>query len=385
MRVVINALSARYGGGKTYLWNLLEHVEERSDWQILVLAEPALVLPEKKNIQRLPQHPETTNPFYRSVWERCHIPRLLNEQRADIYFCPGGVLNVKVPSACRSVVMFRNMLPFDRETRSRYGFGYMKVRNLLLEGVLLNSMRNADLLICVSEYARGLIEKRLGDRKGAMVTISHGVADDFRGPQVQQVVRPAWIPKEEYLLYVSFLELYKNQLEVIRGYSILRQIRRTSEKLVLVGHSETPYGRKVRREIRRRGLEKDVLLMGTVAYEELPKLYQHAKINLFASSCENCPNIMLEAMASGRPLLASKLDTMREFGGDAAVYFNPHDPEDIAQRIASVIDDETLLRKLSEMVGQRAERYTWKSTAALTVSAISQLAAGHTVDDRSLV
>ena len=384
MRVVINALSARYGGGKTYLWNLLENIDEQGDWHIYVLAEPSLALPLKSNIQRLSQRPEMTNPFYRSMWERYHLPRLLKALHADVYFCPGGVLNVKVPSSCRSVVMFRNMLPFDRETRTRYGFGYMKVRNILLESVLLKSMKHADLLICVSDYARGLIEKRLKDRAGTTVTIPHGVADCFRSSEANQVLRPSWIPQEEYLLYVSFLELYKNQLEVVRGYDILRRRRRTNEKLVLAGHCDTPYGRKVRREIIKLRLENDVILTGTIAYENLPELYRNAKINLFASTCENCPNIMLEAMAAGRPLLASKLDTMQEFGGDAVVYFDPQVPGDIADKIASVIDEEQLLRGLSERVRVKATEYHWKKTASLTIRAISQLAAGHVADERGV-
>ena len=110
------------------------------------------------------------------------------------------------------------------------------------------------------------------------------------------------MPNNDYILYVSIFDIYKNQLEVVRGFSELRKNRPTLEKLVLAGYNDSSYGAEVKREISRLGLEDKVILPGNVPHRELPAVYQHAKINLFASECENCPNILLEAMGAGRPL-----------------------------------------------------------------------------------
>ena len=80
----------------------------------------------------------------------------------------------------------------------------------------------------------------------------------------------------------------------------------------MVGPDHSPYTALVRREIRDLGLDGDVVVTGSVPYEDLPGLYAHAKLNVFASDCENCPNVMLEAMGSGRPLLVSAKPPMPE-------------------------------------------------------------------------
>jgi glycosyltransferase involved in cell wall biosynthesis len=373
MRIVINAMSARYGGGKTYLWNLLEHMEICEDVRIFVLAEPSLALPVRRNVQRVDVGSFASNPFLRSLWERFRLRSLLTSLKADIYFCPGGVLGVRPPEGVQTVVMFRNMLPFDDKTRCRYGLGYMKVRNTLLRRFLLESMSRANLIICVSSYARNIIEGLLGQCKLATTTIHHGIANRFRPSGELSMERPGWLPRKAYLLYVSFMELYKNQIEVVRGYAALRRCRTTPEKLVLVGHNRSGYGHKVLREIRKLGLENDVILTGNVAYEDLPALYHHAAINIFASSCENCPNIMLEAMAAGRPMVVSNQGPMPEFGGDAVLYFDPSDPADLAAKLSLLLGDDKMQSELGKKVQLASSKYDWRKTASATMTAMRNL------------
>jgi len=113
--------------------------------------------------------------------------------------------------------------------------------------------------------------------------------------------------------------------------------------------------------------------VGPVDHHELPALYQNALINIFASECENCPNTMLEAMASGRPLLASNRPPMPEFGQDAAVYFDPSSPQELADILISIIDDPARLRELSTKVRERSQRYDWAKTAESTWTVFEQL------------
>lgn len=102
-----------------------------------------------------------------------------------------------------------------------------------------------------------------------------------------------------------------------------------------------------------------MLITGDVPYEELPVYYQNAKVNLFASSCENCPNILLEAMAGGRPVLCSSYPPMPEFAGDAAVYFNPYNPEHLAELLARFLNDETLRERMGAVALKRSQLYQW--------------------------
>jgi glycosyltransferase involved in cell wall biosynthesis len=272
--------------------------------------------------------------------------------------------------------MFRNMIPFDRVQRKRYPLGYMRVRIWLLERVMLRSMLRADVVIFVSDFARRVIEQRVPECIKRAVVIPHGVGPEFRVGSVR-AQRPGWLPAGDYLLYVSTFDVYKAQLEVVRGFSLLKARRGGTERLVLVGSErQNPnYSSKVRAEIMRLGLEKDVNIVGLVPYQELPGVYQNALINIFAAESENCPNILLEAMAAGRPVVSSNFSPMPEFGGDAVVYFNPQEPQDFADKVGKILDDPSVLRAFGQRAAERALRYDWEAAAATTWQTIFGVAA----------
>jgi glycosyltransferase involved in cell wall biosynthesis len=325
--------------------------------EVFVLAPDSVRWPEDRvNIHRIHVRWPVENPVARALWERISLPRLVRELGADVLFCPGGIIGANIPRGCKSVTMFRNMIPFDSNQRRKYPLGYMRVRNWLLKWIMIRSMSKADRVICVSDFALQVIVGIAPGLMGKTTVIPHGINSQFRSNHPR---RPEWLPTEEYILYVSILDVYKAQLEVVRAYALLKRHRRTNEKLVLAGPERQPYAQKVRYEIIRLGLEQDVFLAGPVEQDQLPALYQNALINIFASECENCPNIMLEALASGRPLLSSNRPPMPEFGGDAPIYFEPSSPEDLANKLLSIIDDPVRMGELSDKAAQRSLLYDW--------------------------
>lgn len=365
---MINALSARLGGGQTYLINLLRRLPLHDEVEVYLLGPSSLkVYLEQHNIKWLRPTWPLENPITRILWEWFLLPRMLDRLRIDILFCPGGIVTTSVPTRCKVVTMFRNMIPFDKEQRSRYPLGYMRVRNWLLEREMLRSMLQADLVIFVSEFARNVIEQRVPGRIKRGVVIPHGVGPEFSMGNAPAPC-PPWLPVGGYLLYVSTFDVYKAQLEVVRGFSLLKARRRGNEKLVLVGsEKQNPaYSEKVRAEIRKLRLVDDVVIAGLVPYQDLPGMYQNALINVFAAESENCPNILLEAMAAGRPVVSSFFKPMPEFGGDGAVYFDPRVPDDFADKVAALIDDPSALQTLGRRAAARARRYDWEMAAATT-------------------
>jgi glycosyltransferase involved in cell wall biosynthesis len=363
-KVLINAFSARLGGGQTYLTNLLDFLGRDIPVEVFVLVPDSVRLPDDRaNIHRIHVRWPVENPVARAFWERICLPRLVRQLGVDVLFCPGGLIGASIPRGCKSVTMFRNMIPFDSNQRRKYPLGYMRMRNWLLKRIMVRSMAKADRVICVSEFARQVIIGIAPELMAKTIVIPHGINSHFRSNYLR---RPQWLPAENYILYVSILDVYKAQLEVVRAYALLKKRRRTNEKLVLAGPERQPYAQRVRDEIVRLGLEQDVFLTGPVEQDQLPALYQNALVNIFASECENCPNIMLEAMASGRPLLASNRQPMPEFGGDAPLYFEPSSPEDLANKLLSVIDDPVRMAELSDKAARRSLLYDWDRAGRAT-------------------
>lgn len=376
MIILINAISARQGGGQTYLKNLLDRPpppEVKAIYMLLADNLTLNALPSAK-IERLYARAPVRNPFVRAAWERFVLPGLLRRLKVDVLFCPGGVVSTRPPTGCRVVTMFRNMIPFDMAQRRRMPFGYGRFRNWLLERVMLQSMMKADLVIFISAFAKKLIEHRSQGALAQTTIIPHGVNRRFLVNQhAQAAPLPPWLPGNGYFLYVSTLDFYKAQLEVVQGYAIARKKEGISEKLVLAGPENPAYGVLVRQEIQRLGLDDCVIVAGSIPYEDLPAVYQNATVNIFASESENCPNILLEAMAAGRPIICSNRPPMPEFGGDAVAYFDPSSPEDFASCLLGVLADAATMQSLAAAARSRALQYDWSVSAERTWSAILRL------------
>ena len=370
MKIIVNALSARLGGGQTYLKNLLAHLPVQPDLEIVVYAPASLRLPEDPRIRRGITRWPTTNPLLRTLWEKFTLPRILLVERAHILFCPGGVVATRAPDDCKVVTMFRNMIPFDPEALARIPPGLQKLRNFMLKRVMLRSMTNADLTIFISQHARQVIETLTSVRKS--VTIPHGINAAFR-THGQIVQRPNWLPESEYLLYVSRFDVYKHQLEVTKAYAALPPDLRSRYKLLLVGEADNALARAVSDLAQKSGLENQIDIVGPIAYAELPAAYHHAAVNIFASSCENCPNILLEALGAGRPVLSSAIMPMPEFGGDAAGYFDPTDPTSIRGEMIRVLYDEPLRHELAAAAVRRSADFDWVKTSRTTWQSIADL------------
>ncbi len=373
MRILVNALSARLGGGKTYLLNLLRRVPQKAGWRVFVLVPPSFCLVGlPANVEGVAALPRLENPFFRAAWERVRLGALARRLGADVLFSPGGLLPGALPKGVATAVTFQNMLPFDHVQREKYPFGYRRLRDWLLERGLSAAMRRADLVVFISEFARDSIEHRIGPLAGRSIVIPHGVDASFQRDPGKSLERPAWLPAEDYFLYVSFIDHYKAQLEVVQGFDSYLQ-RSGRGKLLLAGPEYRPYGDLVRREIAARGLANKVILTGNIPHDDLAAVYQHACVNIFASFTENCPNILLEMMAAGRPALVSNRAPMPEFAGDTVAYFDPADPEDFARCLADLVADEARQAALARAAVKQVSGYSWEVAAARTWEAISSL------------
>lgn len=374
-RVLINALSARQGGGQTYLINLLRHIPLDGKIEVILLAPESLHLPDVAvEIMRLQTGRWLENPFVRACWQTFVLPRYLKRYAVDILFSPGGFIGRGFLNRVKTVVTFQNMLPFDERAPQKYPYGYERFRIWLLRRVLLGSMARVDLVLFISDYGRSVIERLLHGQLNKSVVIPHGVAQEFIADHNGSSERPSWLPQEEYFLYVSTYDFYKAQIEVARGFALYLEQSGLKQKLLLVGPQNRAYGDRLRREVARLGMEENIILVGSVPSADLPALYQHASVNIFASEVENCPNILLEMMASGRPAVVSNRAPMPEIGGDAVCYFDPSRPEDLAERLRELMKDRAQREFWGGKARERSRMYDWENSARLTWQAIASLA-----------
>ncbi len=374
LRILVNALSARLGGGQTYLRNLLLHAPP-APWQIFVLCPDNFDLRGvPPNVERVETRQDLNNPYRRALWENLHLGALLRKLGAEILFSPGGLLpGVNLSAGVKTVVTFQNMLPYDHAQRQRYPWGARRVRDWLLERGLSAAMRQADLVIFISRFASDFIQTAIGPLGGRQIVIPHGIDKRFIADPLRRLPRPSIAPNGEYYLYVSYIDFYKSQIEVVKAFSALRREGLAPGILVLAGSAYPPYLSILKDLISRLSLNDAVFLAGNLPHEKLPALYQYASFNLFASRTENCPNILMEIMAAGRPALVSNIGPMPEFAGNTVRYFDPEDPESIAEAwrrsILNYKEAEELAchakARISGSSWERASRSTWDNIVQL--------------------
>jgi glycosyltransferase involved in cell wall biosynthesis len=371
LKIVINAFSAKLGGGKTYLRNLLARLPDGVAWEIRIFCPDDLPLPPDPRVRREHTSWPTSNPLLRAAWERVVLPRYLNMEKADILFCPGGVVATKAPFGVKVVTMFRNMIPFDTKLVAVMPWGRMRLRNIILKRVMLKSMAEADLTIFISDHARRVIEalRPIPNPR----TIPHGISDMFC-EHAETPPRPEGAPSHPYILYISRFDVYKHHDNVVAGFAALPTGLREKYKLVFLGETDLAPFKPVRAQISALGLDHAVLIGGAVPHDSLPGWYAHADAIVFASSCENCPNILLESLGAGRPVLSSDVMPMPEFGGPRLAYFSPFDPRSLTAALRETLESPTQAAAIASAARERSRLYNWNVTAEKTWRAIADLA-----------
>jgi glycosyltransferase involved in cell wall biosynthesis len=202
----------------------------------------------------------------------------------------------------------------------------------------------------------------------ASTVIPHGMGEEFlRTPDAEQILRP---PIK--LLYVSIIDVYKHQWQVVEALNLLAG-RGYALSLDLVGGDYPPARRRLDETIRRTDRQGRVRLLGRIGHEALPDVYRGADLFVYASSCENLPNILLEAMASGLPIACSDRGPMPEVARDAAVYFDPGNPTSIADAVEKLICDSGLRWQCASRAFAIASGYSWDRCAQLSAEFLHRI------------
>lgn len=371
MRIAINTTSAIAGGGVTYIKNLLTYLSKiNTNHQYLILTTL-----KGKDVFYF-QHPNFTflsfrmasrNPLLRILWEQLILPFILAKEGVDVLFSPGNVCPLF--STIPNVVMIQNLAPFDDAIIDAER-KIQKYRLTLLKLLTIASIKRAKKVIFISKKALRDM-KKLGLSLQHACLIYHGKNEDLFHSNINEDKKQQVLNKynlKKFILYVSNIHRYKNFFELIKAFSLICNKIDNEIKLVLVGRCfDDGYYDEMMLFIRKRGLEGRILFLGEVPYDELPFLYASCKLFVYPSTCENCPNILIEAMACGAPILASNIEPMPEICAEAAVYFDPTAPVEMAAVLFKTIMDKNLISTLKINSLSRAKVFSWENTIMKTL------------------
>jgi glycosyltransferase involved in cell wall biosynthesis len=355
-RIGVNALyliPGGVGGTEIYLRELLKALAELdplNEYLVFTnLETQADLVPRQANFQWKPQAVHARIRPARILWEQIVLPFEAARYRLDVLFNPGFTAPAFAP--CRQVTVFHDL----QHKRHPEYFRWFDLPFWRL--LLWTAAHRSHRLIAVSEATRSDLLRFYRIPKERVAVIHHGVEPAFALLDRSHL--------ESYLLCVSTLHPHKNLSRLIQAYGQ----KKRDFRLILAGmrgfHAEP-----VERQIQEMGLQDSVQITGWLPRDELYALYARALAFVYPSTFEGFGMPVLEALAAGIPTACADIPPLREVAGDAALFFDPLNEDEIASAIESITNDAPLRERLAQAGPQRAGGFSWQRSAAQTLAVL---------------
>jgi len=239
-------------------------------------------------------------------------------------------------------------------------------KRLYAKGMFTALRYKADAVLCVSHFTAAEFGKLVGNNDEESCVIYNGVGESWF--KIKKNNNPRNRP---YLLYVGNVKPHKNLISLLRAFTSL--LSKIPHEIVIVGKKEGFITGDDKITDVADSLNERVLFTGYVDDELLRQYFIHADALVFPSLYEGFGLPPLEAMACGCPVIVSNRASLPEVCGDAALYCDPFNPEDIAQKIKLIIEDENLRETLRQKGLERAKQFTWEKCARETIAVIKKV------------
>jgi glycosyltransferase involved in cell wall biosynthesis len=370
IHIFINALAASAGGGLTYLRNVLPRLAVRDHVRTTVVLSGTLrrEIAESAHATVL-QGPSSASSGRRFWYEQHDLPDVIRRSGADVLLCTGNFALYRSPVP--QILLSRNALytsaDFLRDLRDRGDYRLWldtKVKAILARW----SVRRADCTVAPSAAFASDLRRWTGK---AVVSIHHGFDREafFREqaplPQDAQAQLAATLSSLR-LLFVSHYNYYRNFETLIRATAILkRKLYPRTVRLILTCKLDSKdkagdYHAKTEAElVRQLRLSEEVVELGEIPYGSLHHLYRACDLYIAPAYAETFAHPLVEAMASGLPVIASDLAVHREICGEAALYFARFSPEVLTERISQATQSTVQTAIMREMGISRSRDFGW--------------------------
>jgi glycosyltransferase involved in cell wall biosynthesis len=370
MHLFINGLAASAGGGLTYIRNVLPRLAVRDDVRATVLLSSALhgEITESPRVTLLREDCPAGSGG-RFWYEQRHLPDIIRLSGADVLLSTGNFALYRSPVP--QVLLSRNALytsaDFLRDLRDRGD--YRLWLDTEVKATLARwSVRAADCTVAPSATFASELRRWTGMD---VVSIHHGFDREvfFAEPAPlppDARARLAATASSLRLLFVSHYNYYRNFETVIRAAAILKQkLHPRTVRLILtckLNSKDNPgdYRADLAAElVRQLQLRDEVVQLGAVPYGSLHHVYQACNLYVTPAYAETFAHPLVEAMASGLPVIASDLAVHREICGEAALYFPRFSSDALAELIFQTSQSAEQTAAMRERGLLRSRDFSW--------------------------
>jgi len=309
-------------------------------------------------------------------WQKFILP---NEAAA----CGVSVMfQTDAASVCRfspSVVLSQDMLPFEYGERQRYRYlsrhFFSRLKLEFSRRIQINSFVRAEKVVFLSDRAAKVISEAADI--ASFTVIPHGVSTKFSDVSLNTRAK-VLVGEAPTILYVSHVTPYKHQWNVVDAVARIRSVSGISFKLRLVGGLAGSDAQRLQTAIQRfdPALEY-VCCTPKLSNDEIPAELAACDIFVFASSCENLPITLLEAMRAGALIVCSNKGPMPDVLRDGGVYFDPDLPCSLVDALNFMLSNKELHDFYRHRAKALSDSYSWQSAATATWETLAECAGNY--------
>lgn len=326
--------TAHSGGVAVYTQSLAEELSKIKDLDLIYFYS-SLRQPYRGNLKNVKKYklPPTLFEMLFNKWRNVGIEKFLGS--LDIFHSSDWA---QPPSKAKKVTTYHDLVPIIHPEWSHPKIvSVAKKRLELVE-------KEVDLVICVSESTKNDLLNNSRIPKDKITVIYEGIGEEFK-PQNSETIEKF---KQKFDLPNEFVL-------AIGGVGERRNLKRV--KVAAKGFNLVISGQTI----------------PWVSNDELPLLYASAKVLLYPSFYEGFGLPIIEAMAVGIPVITSKISSMPEVGGEAALYVDPDDLDDIKRKLDNLWEDSSLRDTLIEKGFGQAKKFSWEKAAKETAEVYRRL------------
>jgi glycosyltransferase involved in cell wall biosynthesis len=362
VRIAFDGTTLRPGrtGVGYYTEHLLHHLarEGAGDELIVVSNQPV------DTTRPLPAHVRVAAPSWRAprmVWMQMLAPRTLGQLQPDVAHFTNGMVPLASPVPTVVTIHDMSLTLYPR---------CHPPRRVLLNRPLVNlAARRADAIITVSQSAKRDIVDLYGLPPERVHVVHEAAAPSFR-PITDRTelgrVRQRYALADRFILYVGTIEPRKNLLKLIEGFAARRKAGDLPHQLVCAG----PYGwlsRDIEKTIGHLRVADAIRFTGYVPFDDLPALYSLAEMFVFPSIYEGFGLPVIEAMASGTPVITGHVPALTEVGGGAVERADRLDAGTLGDAMVALARDRERREHLISLGLARARTFSWERAARETL------------------
>lgn len=351
MKIAIDlreGLKPKKAGKGFYVAKIWEYLQKQTDIQFIVCLEEGQSIAKSANMIKVLKAP--AGPFWHlNMWWK------LKGEKFNLFLAPTSFILPALLPPNKSVVIVHDLAVFHKDIKHQ-------TKAIILEKLFMKrAIRKAKAVVTDSEATKKEVVNKFG--------FANKVISIPLGPTLEGIEKTPWAEvakihklDKSFILFVGSLVPRKNILNIIKAYLLLPKEVRAQFDLVLAGN--IGWGNSAfKSELASLLKVKGVRHLGYVSDNNLVSLYKKASVLIFPSFYEGFGFPVLDAMSFGCPVITAENSSLSEVGGSAAVYVDPYDTKDMAQKLAKVLLNKDFRSKLSKQGTERAKKFSWQRHA----------------------